>query len=446
MKKVAVIGAGWAGAACAWQLQRQGLQVTVFESAPVIGGRARRVPAPWGKIDNGQHLLIGAYRATLDLMSQLGLATDTRFYKQDLRFQSLDNSFSFGYWPLKSPWHQLGIIFGGRGIRIRDKIALLRLMGHLKKIQWQPTAGQTVAQLLDRCGQSTELIKKLWEPLCVAALNTPIHIACARIFAAVLRDSLGAGRDSTQLLIPLTDMSELWAQTALRNIPLYTGTPIQRLEYDAQHRITLFGSQNLPVCNTPFDYCVIATQIPPALRLLRSIPTQTPEQQDILNALAAIRFNPIATLYLQPQSAWTVPTPLNLLFENCPQLHLGQWVFNHAALANSFARHTISVVISDAALLKAHPKDQITTRIIEQIKAQTPAQHPLPKIVDSMLITEQRATFLATPHLKRPQAHSPWPGIYFAADWVDSEYPAVLEGAVRSGLETARLIASTLPK
>lgn len=442
MSRVAVIGAGWAGAACAWQLHRQGFNVTVFESSPTLGGRARRVQAPWGMVDNGQHLLIGAYSQTLQLMTALGLQPEKSFYRQDLRFQSLDHTFNFGYWPLPDPLHQLGIVFGSRGINTSDKLALLKLMRYLKQKQWHPPHGQTVAQLLNTCGQSAQLIERLWQPLCIAALNTPIDSACAQIFAAVLRDSLGAGRKNTQLLIALKDMTELWVQKALEPVTHYTGSPIQHIEYDQQQRLKLTGQKEHSALEQPFDYCVLATQVPPALRLLQALPQTTAIQQSTLETLAEIRFNPIATLYLQPQSAWTLPTPMSLLFENRQQLHFGQWVFNHAALPNSFAQHTISVVISDAQALKKHSREQITAGIIEQLQAQSPTEHPLPPITDSMLITEQRATFLATPQIKRPKAKSPWPGIYFAADWVSSDYPAVLEGAVRSGLETANLIAT----
>lgn len=445
MSRIAVIGAGWAGAACAWQLSQQGHEVTVFESSPTLGGRARRVQATWGTIDNGQHLLIGAYTQTLELMAALGLAPEQRFHRQELRFQSLDQTFSFGYWPLPAPWHQLGAIWGSRGLGWKDKLALLKLMSHLKKQRWQPPVGQTVAQLLTQCGQSPLLIERLWQPLCIAALNTPINEACAQIFAAVLRDSLGSGRHSTQLLIPLKDMTQLWVQQALQDIPYHTGTPIQKLQYDAQQRLLLFSQKPHHALAQPFDCCVIATQVPPAVRLLQSLETSTHAQQEVLSTLKEIRFNPIATLYLQPEFAWTLPTPMSMLYEDHARRHYGQWVFNHAALPTSFAQNTISIVISDAAALKAQDKATVTAALIEQLQSQLPrGQHPLPPIVDSMLITEQRATFWASPQLKRPKANSPWPGIYFAADWVDSDYPAVLEGAVRSGLSTAKLIHTAL--
>ncbi|MFZ4499693.1 MAG: FAD-dependent oxidoreductase, partial [Burkholderiales bacterium] len=65
----AVVGAGWAGLACAVELAAAGWQVTVFEAGKVAGGRARSVAGDdaLGTVDNGQHVLIGPYRATFAL-------------------------------------------------------------------------------------------------------------------------------------------------------------------------------------------------------------------------------------------------------------------------------------------------------------------------------------------------------------------------------------------
>jgi len=455
--RVAIIGAGWAGAACAWQLHQYGHQVTVFDSSRIAGGRARRAQAAWGTVDNGQHLLLGAYHSTLGLMQQLGLPLEQCFYRLDLDFYSLDERFRFRYWPLPAPWHQLGVLLGGRGVSWGQRLGLLRLLHYLKKQHWQPPIGQTVAQLLQATQQSPQIIARLWQPLCIAALNTPIDVACAGIFAAVLRDSLGQGRDSTQMLIPLKDMSTLWVERALAPVSCQLGTTVQRIEYlnDYRHHYrhptaTSKAHQETLRLHTShgttaeFDACVIATQIPSALRLLQPL-AQQPTQKQLLQDLGAIEFNPIATLYLQPDEPWAHPRPMHMLFDDPHSLEAGQWLFNHAALPHSFARPTLSVVISDAQRLKGKDKKAISQAIIKQIKTQLPAhQPPLPPLRDSLLITEQRATFLATPHIKRPKATSPWPNVYFAADWVQSDYPAVLEAAVRSGQHTAQLLHQAL--
>ena len=71
--RVAVVGGGWAGLSAAVTLAEAGRQVTLFEMAPQLGGRARRVDTDGQSFDNGQHILIGAYTETLALMGTVGV-------------------------------------------------------------------------------------------------------------------------------------------------------------------------------------------------------------------------------------------------------------------------------------------------------------------------------------------------------------------------------------
>ena len=72
MNSVAVIGGGWAGCAAAVALAAQGRRVTLYEAAPVLGGRAPHASMRDGlSLDNGQHLLLGAYAATRALVAAL---------------------------------------------------------------------------------------------------------------------------------------------------------------------------------------------------------------------------------------------------------------------------------------------------------------------------------------------------------------------------------------
>ena len=79
-RRVAVIGAGWSGLACALELTAGGLPVTLFDAAPQPGGRARAVDVTLADrrftLDNGQHLLIGAYGETLRLLRAAGVEPD----------------------------------------------------------------------------------------------------------------------------------------------------------------------------------------------------------------------------------------------------------------------------------------------------------------------------------------------------------------------------------
>jgi hypothetical protein len=54
------------------------------------------------------------------------------------------------------------------------------------------------------------------------------------------------------------------------------------------------------------------------------------------------------------------------------------------------------------------------------------------------IITEKRATFACTPDLQRPANDTGIRGLFLAGDYTAGDYPATLEGAVRSGLAAAR--------
>jgi hypothetical protein len=131
-----------------------------------------------------------------------------------------------------------------------------------------------------------------------------------------------------------------------------------------------------------------------------------------------------------------------MLDEDPTRGHVGQWVFNRLGHDKQLA-----VVISDSSDFLKHDRESFVQAIATQIREQS-AKHPrplnpMPAIKYQRLIVEKRATFDAVPGLKRPSNRSPWSRITLAGDWTDTGYPAVLEGAVRSGLGAAANLQAT---
>ena len=132
---------------------------------------------------------------------------------------------------------------------------MLRLMRGLKAMSWAPPREWTVLQLLRHYAQSDTLIRQLWDPLCLAALNTPTAQASAGLYARVLRDSLGGRREASDLLLPCTDLSALWPDAAARHLTMRYGSTVRQLQ----------PSQDGVVVNQErFDAAVLA--VPPRLR------------------------------------------------------------------------------------------------------------------------------------------------------------------------------------
>ncbi|MFT9636477.1 hydroxysqualene dehydroxylase HpnE [Alcaligenes phenolicus] len=427
--KVAVIGAGWAGCAAAWRLKTQGHQVSVFEASRHIGGRARRIHSPNLRrdTDNGQHIMLGAYSVILGLMGEIGLDETSRLERKDLDVISADGLFRLRNRPLPAPFHLLIGLLGAQGLSWSQKIKLARFCRWLMKQQWRTPDGLTVLQLLEQHQQDSHVIRLFWQPLCVAAMNTPIEQACAQLFAHVLRDSLGGPRQASQTLIPLTDLSQLWCEPALRDIQLQLGHRVQRLE------LTESGVQ---IDGLQFDAAIVACPPVQAARLLHSLPS-SPASEQLLAELEAFRYVPIATLYLELEQAWNLPHSMLMLDDRSGSG--GQWLFDHSALKPGSGETLVGIVISDAVRLQALDREQAIATIIEQVRSQTRHLKAMPAVRASELIIEKRATFAAVPGLRRPSVKTPWSAIRLAGDWTDTGYPGVLEGAVRSGLKAAHL-------
>ncbi|MEY3200746.1 MAG: hypothetical protein RIR70_296, partial [Pseudomonadota bacterium] len=204
MKNIAIIGGGWAGLACAVRLTEVGHRITLFEAAGTLGGRARGLIHEGLRLDNGQHILIGAYTETLALIETIGVSLEAAFLRMPLMLH-YPGSLHLATRALPAPLHLLAGLITARGLSLSEKLRLAQGMRHC---QQGPCAGEpdiSVAALLDRHGQSERLTRLIWEPLCVAALNTPIDIASARRFAAVLSDALARARHHSDFLLPRCD-------------------------------------------------------------------------------------------------------------------------------------------------------------------------------------------------------------------------------------------------
>ncbi|HWK69712.1 MAG TPA: hydroxysqualene dehydroxylase HpnE [Burkholderiaceae bacterium] len=454
--KVAVIGGGWAGLAAVHRLKRHGHAVTVFETAHTLGGRARRVHSRTldAPIDNGQHILLGAYTETLDLMRDLGLDPDALFHRERLSLESADGRFKLRAAALPAPLHLLAAIAGARGLGPREKLRLIAITSRLQGRGWRVAQGLSVAEWLDQGGQSPRAIRRFWQPLCLAALNTPLESACAQLFAHVLRDSLGGTRHASDVLIPNVDLSRLWPDRLEAWLAenekdgprsrLYRGHAVRKLACEGA---------GVKVDDEFFDAAVVAVNAPAAHKLLAQL-DPTPEGVRYLDALSAFSHIPIATLTLRLARPWALPQAMLLLHDDPVRLHFGQWLFNRRSLRGPATKDTAAVsdadapllhiVVSDAGALAEQPRERVVAAIVEQIREQTRRFGSMPSVAGHSLIVEKRATFAALPGLARPGNGTPWPRLWTAGDWTDTGYPAVLEGAVRSGRKAADLLHHAL--
>lgn len=433
-KHIAVIGAGWAGCAAGVRLTELGYQVSLFEASRHAGGRARRVTALNRQLDNGQHILLGAYRQSLKMMQQVGISVNEAMLRLPLQmiYPEHVDGMEFIAPRLPAPLHLLIALWRAKGLQKEDKLALARFSTTARWMGWRLHQDCTVSELLERFEQTPRLCRLMWHPLCIAALNTDPSRASAQVFLNVLRDSLGAKRSASDMLIPRVNLSALFPEKALswmqnRGADIHFGAPVKQVEQTANG---WHIHQPNAEARSIFDGIVIATDIANARRLLTHIPV-TPE-------LPELGTEAICTCYLQYPEHVRLSRPMFALLENKIQGHVGQYVFDRGYLSDD-QTGMLAVVISAPEPETISNPEALVKALSGQL-AQHFQHEELSRPIAHQIITEKRATFSCTPGLQRPDNDTGIHGLMLAGDYTQGDYPATLEGAVRSGMQAANII------
>ena len=425
MTRVAIIGAGWAGMAAAVTLADRRVPVHVFEASRHLGGRARRVSIDGIDLDNGQHILIGAYRETLKLMRRVGADPAKLLLRQPLELRFVDG-FHLRAPRLPYPFNLLVALLGARGLSFGQGLSAMRFMARMQSCGFRVAPDCSVAALLDVHGQSDALRRYLWEPLCVSALNTPPAAASAQVFANVLRDGLTGASENSDLLLPCADLSRLFPEPAAAFVADRGGT----LELGAAvHRIARDGGGfRLDDRQQRFAQVIVACAPQHAAPLLAGFPEMNAEKR----LIESLQYEPITTCYLQYPDTVRLPAPM--LGLTGP---LTQWVFDRGQLSGQ--RGLLAAVLSASGNHEELPQQILAQRIQNELKA---VIRDLPEPRWSQVIAEKRATFSCRPALERPSNATAVTGLCLAGDYTASDYPGTLEAAVRSGIAAAALIGS----
>ena len=437
---MAVVGGGWAGCAAAVTLAAAGIPVTLFEQAKTLGGRARRVSFGAFALDNGQHLLIGAYEKTLELLS-LVHGTDraqAMFTRLPLTLQpfgaSSRSEISIAAWRAPAPFHLLGGILSARGLDFAERVALIADFRRLARTGFLCPTGQTVAECFARTPRRA--FDAMWGPLCLAALNTPPQAASAQIFANVLRAALAGSARASELIIPAIDLSACFPDAAARFIGERGGvvrpaTTVRSLSpRDAGIVVELATG------GEAYSAAIVAVGPHQLATALGDRATRDPAWRDALAQVGAFAYESITTIYVAFADRVRLGVPLERL-PGAP----GQWVFDRsAALARGSSADAVSLL---AVVISANgPHDALDhPTLARDAEAQLRQRAPgLPAAIWSRVVAEKRATYACAPALARPRHGRITAGVYLAGDYTDPEYPATLEAATRSGVAAARAL------
>ena len=392
----------------------------------MAGGRARRldvaVDGQAVALDNGQHILIGAYSETLKLMADVGVDISKTLHRMPLALQFPDGN-GLKLPSLPAPLDAMMGIALARGWSLADKLSLLKTA-----TQWQLDKFQCAPQqsVTDVCRKiSPRVVASLIEPLCVSALNTPADRASGQVFLRVLKDSLFAVSGGSNLLLPKTDLSALLPDAALAWLTrsggkVHLGCRVSSITQQGESW-HLLDATDAPL--SQFDSVMLACPPLEAARLARS--TALPCASWL--ALAeGLHYEAIATVYAHAQGA-RLAQPMLALPSSSKQP--AQFVFDRGQLGGP--EGLLAFVVSAS--------QQGSAELAAQVAAQAADQLGLDHMQVLQTVVEKRATFACTPDQQRPATHIA-SGLLACGDYVDGPYPATLEGAVRSGLQAARLL------
>lgn len=427
-----IIGAGWAGLSCGYYLSQAGHQVTILEAAPQTGGRARTVY--WGDlaIDNGQHLAINAYHALQELLTALAVPLQTCFHITPMQIivprvgtLKLGPRRYFG----NSNLHIVQVLLSNDLLTWREKLAAIKFCYAIHRLNFTLGTDCTVQELLQRHQQPASLIDKLWLPLALATMTTPIERGSAQVFLNVLRQALTSATELAWLL-PKVDLSQVLPVHLERAIMaqqgrITCGQLITGLAISEQRCYGVNSKQQ----QWRGDHVILATPPVASVQLLGPHTTL----QNLAACLQGFTYQPITTIYYRFEQAVDLGDPMVGFMRN-----ICQWLFHRAFAAQP---HILSAVISGPHPVKQQTADFLAQQVFAEIRSYFPA---LPEYVDFKVICEKRAAFDCNVQTQalRPGHRTAVSNLWLCGDYTQTWLPATLEGAIMSGKQAALEILS----
>jgi uncharacterized protein with NAD-binding domain and iron-sulfur cluster len=491
MEDVLIIGGGFAGLTAGVALSKAGRRVRLLEQRRHLGGRAYSFhdSRTGAVVDNGQHILMGCYHATLEFLKEIGTLDRIVFQPQlTVRFLDVSGGLSKLRCPsLPAPWHLVAGISLSNGFDLQQKLEVLRL-GYALNSARHARDGferQTVDEWLQHLGQSETLRRNFWDLLCVAALNEDPRIASALLFERVLRLALFTSPADSRIGLARAGLSECYTQAAAAYIVarggrVETGRSVSDFlifprgasaghrapkprpgptcpgEGNSEGRIATRGNDSLlairdsrPLAseNEPRFVCegvrlangeVIQARAVlsavPSFQLGRLLPPDLLRSEAFFYSVTALRPAPIISINL-----WFDRPVTDLDFVGLRGTTV-QWLFNKGRLFGSRETY-VSLVLSGAHEHIARSKEELLAIALRDLGDVLPAVRQA-RLAHFIIIKERFATFSPSVDAEamRPACRTPVRGFYLAGDWTATGLPATIEGAVKSGYAATQVI------
>jgi squalene-associated FAD-dependent desaturase len=425
MAEVIVIGGGLAGLASAAALAGAGHSVRVLESRRFLGGRATSYEIGTGEnaetIDNCQHVLLRCCVNLLDFYRRLGVEDQIHFYRDFIFIEPGGRRSVLRSGVLPAPAHFLESFLTLKFLSLSEKLAVMRGIRAIKaQYKTRPDLDRiTMLHWLKEERQPPRAIERFWRQILVSAISEELDATAASHGFQVFRLGLLARRDSYQMGVPSVPLGELYAEEKWKKVgpvEFLLRSPVERIviENGAVQFVIARGQElraDHYICALPFE----------------RVPEVAPELElDV----GDFEYSPITGIHL-----WFDRPVIDLPHATLLDRTI-QWIFNkHEGRA-------VQLVASASRSLLEMPRADVIALAIRELEEFLPAARGA-KLEKAHVVKEVRAVLSAKPGLesRRPLSRTNVRNLFLAGDWTRSGWPAIMEGAVRSGYLAAEAVA-----
>ncbi|MBI5019864.1 MAG: oleate hydratase [Ignavibacteriales bacterium] len=436
-----IIGGGLSGLAATVKLAGVGKKIVLIEQAPRLGGRCYSfVDKTTGDVvDNGQHLLVGAYHNLLDYLDLIGTRHLVSYQERSkvVFFDAMKGQSEFLLKELPRPFNLLLGLFDYKHLRPIDRFKLLRVgvaINNWTSSTERRLEKQNIDEWLTSLGQSENALKYFWHPIAVSIMNESPKIASALLFARALRSTFLGSKNDSAILTPKVGQSELYSEPAIRFLKnhgavIFLNRQVVSLflkEGEIKGVITRDGEtlEAESVVSAVTNYA-----------LSEIIPEEWRKEKPFCD-IGKIQNSPIVSVNLWYEKDFMDLDSIGLIDRNF------HWFFNRRRIITSKNQTGyISGVISAAHDYVDLANDEIIKLALKDIQLIYPQSKNI-KVIDSLVIREKRATISASVDIEhiRPETESKIKRFFIAGDWTNTGLPATIEGAVMSGFKAANKV------
>ncbi len=440
-ESVAIVGGGLAGLSAAVELAGAGVPCTLFEKRPYLGGRVSsfRDPKTGWTLDNGPHLLAGAYHATRQFLQKIGSLEKIHFQPR-LQVPYFDTQK--GWAALKAaslppPFHLLSALTKFPLLKQVERARVLKALVALQRLpETASLDALALSDWLESQRQPPAARRFFWDVLALATLNALPEAVSLLNFHRVLHRAFFSGKENARLAWATEPFQEIFAGPAeaflIHNgAQILKAQPVLGVKVKPNRAAVLVGKEGEL---GSFEQVILALPPTQAEALLRP---HWPE----LSLAEAANPSPIITVHLfLKKKAFSPPF---LAFVD----GTAQWIFYLNALHTrpSWEGHFYSAVVSGAVRESALGKAELVQAVFRDLRGIQPNLNES-DILHSRVVKEMAGTQVFPPggEQHRPGAETPFPILFLAGGWTRTGLPDTLESAVISGKLAAAKVLTRL--